>query len=257
MGEVTAQIEQEIRRWISAGELQPGDKLPSERELAERFGAARTTIRLVLARLGAEGLISAEHGRGHFVRGSMLAPPALQPWTIHGERDVYDSPWVKLALVDVEPPGVSRFEHHIVRLPRVAVATVLDSQDRVLMLWRYRFVPGRWGWELPGGIVEESETGAEAAVREAEEETGWRPGQVRHLVTFQPQVGMVDSPHEIYLARSAERVGEPEGGEEAGIVSWIPLSEIPSLLARDELAGSGTLVALLHVLAFRDGPRPR
>ena len=28
------------------------------------------------------------------------------------------------------------------------------------MLWRYRFVPGRFGWELPGGIVEKGEEGA-------------------------------------------------------------------------------------------------
>jgi 8-oxo-dGTP pyrophosphatase MutT (NUDIX family)/DNA-binding transcriptional regulator YhcF (GntR family) len=257
MGEVTAQIEDEIRRWIAAGQLRPGDKLPSERELAEQFGAARTTVRLVLVRLGAEGLIYAEHGRGYFVRGTMPTPPDLKPWSIHGERTIYDNEWVKLMLVDVEPPGVPRFEHHVVRLSRVAIAAVIDAQDRVLMLWRYRFVTGKWGWELPGGIVDAGETGAEAVAREVEEETGWRPGPMKHLVTFQPQVGMVDSPHEIFMARDAEQVGQPEEGEESGIVSWIPLAEIPGLLARGELSGSGTLVALLHVLAFRDGPRSR
>ncbi len=69
MGEVMARIEQQIREWISSRELTAGDKLPSERDLAEQFGAARTTIRLVLIKLGAEGLIEAQHGRGYFVKG--------------------------------------------------------------------------------------------------------------------------------------------------------------------------------------------
>ncbi len=35
-------------------------------------------------------------------------------WTVHGERPIYRSEWVNLTLVDVEPPGHGRFEHHVV-----------------------------------------------------------------------------------------------------------------------------------------------
>jgi 8-oxo-dGTP pyrophosphatase MutT (NUDIX family) len=176
-----------------------------------------------------------------------------QPWRINGERVIYDNPWVQLSLVSVKPPGVKSFEHHVVRLPRVAVAAVIDSTDRVLMMWRYRFVPRRFGWELPGGIIEDGESGSEAAAREAEEETGWRPsGTLRHLLTFQPMVGMVDSPHELYAASNgAEFITAPAANsEEAAKVAWIPLSDIEGMIERDELLGAGTLVALLHVLAF-------
>ena len=55
-------------------------------------------------------------------------------WKVYGERTLYDNPWVRLVKVDVEPPGGHRFEHHVVRLQRVAVAVVLDERDRVLML---------------------------------------------------------------------------------------------------------------------------
>jgi 8-oxo-dGTP pyrophosphatase MutT (NUDIX family) len=178
----------------------------------------------------------------------------LEPWRIHGERVLYDNPWVRLALVDVEPPGVERFEHHVVRLHRVAVAAVVDEQDRVLMMWRYRFVPGRWAWELPGGIVDPGEDAAKTAAREVEEETGWRPLHLSHVVTFEPMIGMVDSPHEIFVGRGATYVGGPLDTEEAGRVEWVPLADIPELLKRGHLAGSGTLVALLHMLAF--GPPP-
>jgi GntR family transcriptional regulator len=57
-----------VRGLITAGELSPGDKLPSERELARRFSTARNTAREAIRLLTEEGLVTAQHGRGVFVR---------------------------------------------------------------------------------------------------------------------------------------------------------------------------------------------
>lgn len=63
-------IAAELRTAIDGGELPPGAKLPSERELAQRYGAARNTAREVIRLLSDEGLVRAEHGRGVFVRAA-------------------------------------------------------------------------------------------------------------------------------------------------------------------------------------------
>lgn len=254
----TARVERTIREWVGGGRLAPGDKMPSERTLTTELDIGRTALRQVLARLVAEGVLEV-HGRSSY-RVPTSSPTQrrvgatsgeLEPWQIHGQRPVYDNRWVRLDLVDVEPPGVKRFEHHVVRLQHVAITAVLDDQERVLMLWRYRFVPDQWGWELPGGIVDAGEDARTCAAREVEEETGWHPTGLEHVVTYQPMVGMVDSPHEIFVAHGADHVGEPSDAEEAGRVEWVPLADIPDLMAAGQLMGSGTLVALLHVLANR------
>ena len=116
-------------------------------------------------------------------------------WRQHGERTLFDSPWVRVTKVDVTPPDGNRFEHHVVRLQRVAVAVALDDQDRVLLVRRHRFITKAWGWELPGGIVDSGETGAETARRETVEETGWRPDDLVKNAEFQPMPGLVDTPH--------------------------------------------------------------
>jgi 8-oxo-dGTP pyrophosphatase MutT (NUDIX family) len=175
---------------------------------------------------------------------------------VFGERVVYDNPWVRLTLVDIEPPDGHRFEHHVVRLHRVAIAAVLNDADEVLMLWRHRFVGDLWGWELPGGIVDGDEDGALAAAREVEEETGWRPGPLKHLLTFQPMIGMVDTPHALYVGLGAIHIGEPTDLEEAGRVGWIPMNSILGLIAKNEVLGSGSLVGLLHILASRAAGSP-
>ncbi|WP_432509152.1 NUDIX domain-containing protein [Kineococcus auxinigenes] len=91
----------------------------------------------------------------------------------------------------------------------------------------------------------------QAAAREVLEETGWRPGPMEHLLTFQPMIGMVDSPHELYVAQGAEHVGDPTDTEEAARIEWIPRSSVLDLINKGEVLGSGSLVALLHLLASR------
>lgn len=66
MSETTERVEVATGRLASVT-LSPGDRLPSERTLAEDLDAGRTTVRLVLVKLAAEGLVRAEHGRGYFV----------------------------------------------------------------------------------------------------------------------------------------------------------------------------------------------
>ncbi|MBE9375594.1 NUDIX hydrolase [Saccharopolyspora sp. HNM0983] len=173
-------------------------------------------------------------------------------WRVHGERTIYDNRYVRLGLVDVEPPDGRRFEHHVVHLDRVAVALIVNERDEVLMLWRYRFATDEWGYELLGGLVEGDEASTATALREASEESGWEPvGDAEHLVSFEPIPGMVTSRFDVFLWRGAKHVGDPTDEEEAGTVEWVPLERVVELTRERKLLGSGTLVALLYYLASR------
>ncbi|WP_280317515.1 GntR family transcriptional regulator [Nocardia wallacei] len=62
------QIAATLRSAIESGEIQPGAKLPSERELAASHKVARNTAREAIRQLAESGLVTAKHGRGVFVR---------------------------------------------------------------------------------------------------------------------------------------------------------------------------------------------
>ncbi len=64
---LSQKIERRIEEAIRQKKLVPGARLPSERELCERFAVSRTALREALRRLSARGLISIRKGSGMFV----------------------------------------------------------------------------------------------------------------------------------------------------------------------------------------------
>jgi len=61
------QIREAVRREITDGDLQPGERIPSEDELGTRFGVSRMTVRKAIADLIQDGLLYRSHGVGTFV----------------------------------------------------------------------------------------------------------------------------------------------------------------------------------------------
>src|SRR4051812_20427510 len=56
-------VAEAIRRWIALGTYAPGERLPSERELAEQFAVGRMTVRRAIGELATEGLVATTRGR--------------------------------------------------------------------------------------------------------------------------------------------------------------------------------------------------
>ncbi|QIB32813.1 phosphonate metabolism transcriptional regulator PhnF [Ancylobacter pratisalsi] len=69
------QIVERIEAEIAEGKLAPGSRLPTEMELAERFGVNRHTLRRALGMLTEQGLIEATPGRGTFIKEPPLRYP--------------------------------------------------------------------------------------------------------------------------------------------------------------------------------------
>jgi GntR family transcriptional regulator len=112
--------------------LPPGAALPSERELAERYGLARMTVRNEIERLTAEGYVYRLHGRGTFVAEPRVAQA--------GAFSSFTEDMVARGLV---PGSIVRSSEVIEADGFLAAALELAPGDRVFRLDRVRTADNR------------------------------------------------------------------------------------------------------------------
>ncbi|KIH77834.1 GntR family transcriptional regulator, transcriptional repressor for pyruvate dehydrogenase complex [Geoalkalibacter ferrihydriticus] len=93
---ISEEIVEQIKALISAGQLKPGEKIPSERDLAVMLGVSRPSVREAIMVLDAMGLVEARQGGGTYVR-SLTAVSLHDPLTTLVE----ENPAMHYALVEV------------------------------------------------------------------------------------------------------------------------------------------------------------
>jgi GntR family transcriptional repressor for pyruvate dehydrogenase complex len=83
-------IVEQIRDLIKEGKLKPGDKLPPEQILAEKFGTSRPSVREALSALEILGITESRGGKGNFIRDNLGSPLCEQ---IFKELEEEESPF--------------------------------------------------------------------------------------------------------------------------------------------------------------------
>jgi 8-oxo-dGTP pyrophosphatase MutT (NUDIX family) len=185
----------------------------------------------------------------------------MAEWLVKGEKPVLETPRLKVSLAEVELPDGRGLEHYVVRLPRTVLTAMLDDHYRILLVWRYRFIPGSWGWELPAGLAQPGEDLPAAAAREALAETGWEAAGLRPLFQLQALPGLAVAAQHVYWTRRARRRAPP--GWETVRLDWIPLRETANLITAGQISAAATAAAVLHLHAtgppalLRRGRAPR
>lgn len=175
--------------------------------------------------------------------------PESGRWIDRGDTIIYDSEWVRLVTTDVVLPDGTRLDHHVVRMPRPAAGTIMISGDHVLLLWRHRFITDTWGWEIPAGTVDDGESPHDAAIREAVEETGWRPASIEPLCRFNPANGVLDHTFHIFISDDAVEVGPPIDVNEAERIDWVPITSAREFLLDGRIVDGLSFAALSYAFA--------
>ncbi|MEO3867672.1 FadR/GntR family transcriptional regulator [Nonomuraea sp. B12E4] len=118
------ELVERLKARILAGEIAPGQKLPTESSLVEEFGVSRTVVREAISRLQAAGLVETFQGRGSFV----LALPASAGFSVEAaqirtHRDVLDMIDFRIG-VETEAAGLAAERRTDLRLKAIERALV-------------------------------------------------------------------------------------------------------------------------------------
>jgi len=126
-----------LRNKILSGQLEPQEKLPTENELVQQFGASKITIRNALSMLEAEGLIIRNRGRGTFVSETI---PIVKQFTLLGSLPevVLHAEKYKVKLY-----GIKEMEVKETRIPRnITEFFGLSKNSRITRIQRLRLLDG-------------------------------------------------------------------------------------------------------------------
>jgi ADP-ribose pyrophosphatase len=134
---------------------------------------------------------------------------------------------------------------------RAAVILALDAGD-VILVEQYRVPLGQFCLELPAGLIgdeTEGESALASAMRELEEETGYRAAQWEELGAFCSSPGMLSESFTLMKATGLTQVSEGGGTEhEAIVVHRVPLDRIAETIAAHRERGHAIDVKLLLLL---------
>jgi len=134
---------------------------------------------------------------------------------------------------------------------RAAVILAIDAGE-VILVEQYRVALGRFCLELPAGLIgdeNEGEEALESAVRELEEETGYRAAQWEELGEFWSSPGMLSESFTLVKATGLSRIGDGGGTElEDIVVHRVPLDRIAETVAEHRARGHAIDVKVLLLL---------
>jgi GntR family transcriptional repressor for pyruvate dehydrogenase complex len=125
------QIVQQIEESILSGALKPGDQLPAERDLAQRFGVSRTAVREAVKCLREKGLLEAFSGKGTFVTNSTSRTirKSLDLMTRIGQPEglTYLAELRQILEPEIAALAATRMDDQLLATMREAVATMDDN----------------------------------------------------------------------------------------------------------------------------------
>jgi ADP-ribose pyrophosphatase len=164
-----------------------------------------------------------------------------------GSRRVHDGRIVRLDLEEVRLPNGNVVTLEIVRHPGAAAVLPVDAEGQAILVRQYRHATGSWLLEVPAGKLDApGERPEDCALRELEEETGYRAGRLEPLGWIWTTPGFSDEKIWLFLARDLVRTRASLQADEVLHVERVPLEEATRRAEEGEIHDAKSICALLR-----------
>lgn len=168
---------------------------------------------------------------------------------IVGVRRVYDGHVLNLRVDSVLfPSGSVKPREVIEHRPAVGIIAV-DSEGCIILVSQYRHAVDEEILEIPAGIVEPGENNLDAAVRELQEEIGYRPASIRKLMSVYSSPGFTNEIITLFYATELTKSKLPEDDDEFINVVKVPLKEAEKMMLDGRIKDGKTVTACCWCMA--------
>jgi len=174
---------------------------------------------------------------------------SIQPWKVLESN--YIRP--RFRLDRCELPKGTYLDATVFEFRSWANIVALTKNNEVVLIRQYRHGVQEVLWEIPGGVVEDSEDPLEGVKRELLEETGYTAHEFIPVGKLYPNPALQTNTMYCYLAVGAEKIAEQrlDDGEDIE-VHLVPLDELTQMTKRGEFAHALQVATLFQVLAHME-----
>jgi ADP-ribose pyrophosphatase len=161
--------------------------------------------------------------------------------------------WIRVREDIAQMPDGYRTIYGVIEArPAVGILPFVD-EDTVLLVGQYRYVFGRFFWEIPTGAQEADETELDAVGRELAEETGYLVRHVDKVCTFQSSKSVLDEIAHVYIATGLVAAPGPHRVDATEFIELrtFPFAEVVRMVERNEIQDAITIIAVLHAARRR------
>ncbi len=160
-------------------------------------------------------------------------------------KRIYSGRIVTLDLNEVELPDGQHQLREIIVHPGATALIALDNQNRILLVRQFRSAAAVIMSEIPAGLLNMGENPVQAAIRELQEETGYKPGKIEPLGGFYTAPGYTTEYIHLFVATELIESRLPADEDEFIEVDHVTLDNAILMVEQGEITDAKTIIALL------------
>jgi len=184
-----------------------------------------------------------------------LSDQPIQKWDTLSSATVLPEPWFRVRKDEIKlPSGTVVDDYFVWESPTIVTTVPITADGKFVLCQQYRHAVNEIMYQFPAGGMDKGETIEETALRELEEETGYKAASVEFLNKVAAFPTKATGWNYLYLARDVTLTGSKhdDENEPTRVVLKTP-DELWGMIAGGEFQVSGSLAAALLALKRIEG----
>ena len=159
------------------------------------------------------------------------------------KKRIYDGKIVQLDTYNLTIEG-RKVRREIIKHPGAAAILAFDEKGKIILVRQHRFPLG-YILEIPAGTLEKGESPKRCALREIQEETGYKAKKMTHLITYYPSVGYNTEEIHCFVASGLTQVKKKLDTDEFITVKKMELPRLIKMIKSGKIIDSKTICAVM------------